>query len=257
MAGHTARRYRGRKRTFENQYLGPFLNHEMNRCITCYRCVRFYRDYAGGDDLAAFGSRDRMYFGRAADGVLENPFAGNLVEVCPTGVFTDKPASKSYTRKWDLQSAPSICPGCARRLQYVPGRTLRHVAADSQSLSPRPERLFSVRPRPLRRRVRQQRRAAQARRIALRGRQLRRHRAGRRDGAIRCVAAAGSGRWHRLAARVGGSELRAAHAGRRRQLLRGFCASTKKRSSPTRSRCCARRPMRARRSRRSNRPTRC
>ena len=35
-----------------NQYLGPFINHEMNRCITCYRCVRYYQDYAGGKDLA-------------------------------------------------------------------------------------------------------------------------------------------------------------------------------------------------------------
>ena len=130
MTGHTARRYRGRKRTFQNQYLGPFLNHEMNRCITCYRCVRFYRDYAGGDDLAAFGSRDRMYFGRAQDGVLENPFAGNLVEVCPTGVFTDKPASKAYTRKWDLQSAPSICTGCSVGCNTFPAErygTLRRV----------------------------------------------------------------------------------------------------------------------------------
>ena len=130
MTGHTARRYRGRKRTFQNQYLGPFLNHEMNRCITCYRCVRFYRDYAGGDDLAAFGSRDRMYFGRAQDGVLENPFAGNLVEVCPTGVFTDKPASKAYTRKWDLQSAPSICAGCGVGCNTFPAErygTLRRV----------------------------------------------------------------------------------------------------------------------------------
>ena len=113
MTGHTKRRYRGRKRTWENQYLGPFLNHEMNRCITCYRCVRFYRDYAGGTDLAAFGSRSRVYFGREEDGVLENEFSGNLVEVCPTGVFTDKPFSASYTRKWDLRSAPSICAGCA------------------------------------------------------------------------------------------------------------------------------------------------
>ena len=113
MTGHTARRYRGSKRTFENQNLGPFINHEMNRCITCYRCVRYYKDYAGGDDLQAFGSRDRMYFGRAEDGVLENEFSGNLVEVCPTGVFTDKPFSANYTRKWDLQSAPSVCPGCA------------------------------------------------------------------------------------------------------------------------------------------------
>ncbi len=113
MTGHSARRYRGNKRTFNNQYLGPFINHEMNRCITCYRCVRYYRDYAGGTDLQAFGSRARMYFGREQDGVLENPFAGNLVEVCPTGVFTDKPFSSSYTRKWDLRSAPGICMGCS------------------------------------------------------------------------------------------------------------------------------------------------
>ena len=121
MTGHTSRRYRGNKRTFENQYLGPFLNHEMNRCITCYRCVRYYRDYAGGDDLQAFGSRSRMYFGREQDGTLENPFSGNLVEVCPTGVFTDKPFSKTYSRKWDLQSAPSICTGCSVGCTSSPG----------------------------------------------------------------------------------------------------------------------------------------
>ena len=113
MTGHSQRRYRGTKRTWRNQDLGPFIGHEMNRCITCYRCVRFYRDYAGGTDLDAMGSRGRMYFGRVGDGKLENEFSGNLVEVCPTGVFTDRPFSSQYTRKWDLQSAPSVCPGCA------------------------------------------------------------------------------------------------------------------------------------------------
>lgn len=113
MTGHSMRRYRGTKRTWENQNLGPFIGHEMNRCITCYRCVRFYDEYAGGTDLAAFGSRGRMYFGRFEDGTLESEFAGNLVEVCPTGVFTDKPFAQSYSRKWDLQSAPSVCVGCA------------------------------------------------------------------------------------------------------------------------------------------------
>jgi NADH-quinone oxidoreductase subunit G len=53
-----------------------------------------------------------VYFGRVEDGVLESPFAGNLVEVCPTGVFTDKPFRRHYTRKWDLQTAPSICGHC-------------------------------------------------------------------------------------------------------------------------------------------------
>jgi NADH-quinone oxidoreductase subunit G len=121
MSDHTLRRYRGKKRTHNNQYLGPLINHEMNRCISCYRCVRFYRDYAGGQDLAALGSHHHVYFGRERDGVLESEFAGNLVEVCPTGVFTDKPFSANYTRKWDLQTAPSVCGHCAVGCNVTPG----------------------------------------------------------------------------------------------------------------------------------------
>ena len=112
MTGHACRRYRFTKRTHRNQYLGPFVKHEMNRCIACYRCVRFYRDYAGGDDLDVYAAHNNVYFGREADGVLHSPFSGNLVEVCPTGVFTDKTLSAAYNRKWDLRSAPSICVHC-------------------------------------------------------------------------------------------------------------------------------------------------
>ncbi|NHN36361.1 NADH-quinone oxidoreductase subunit NuoG [Pseudomaricurvus alcaniphilus] len=113
MVGHRDRHYRGLKRTHRNQNLGPLIQHEMNRCIACYRCTRYYRDYAGGTDLAAMAAHNHVYFGRHEDGVLESEFAGNLVEVCPTGVFTDKPLQQEYTRKWDLQSAPSLCTGCA------------------------------------------------------------------------------------------------------------------------------------------------
>jgi NADH-quinone oxidoreductase subunit G len=121
MTGHTYRRYRFQKRTYRNQYLGPFINHEMNRCIQCYRCVRFYRDYAGGRDLDAFASHNHVYFGRHEDGVLESEFSGNLVEVCPTGVFTDKTLAQHYTRKWDLQTAPSVCVHCGLGCNTIPG----------------------------------------------------------------------------------------------------------------------------------------
>ena len=121
MTGHDYRRYDFRKRTFHNQYLGPFVHHEMNRCIQCYRCVRFYREYAGGKDFNVFGIRDTAYFGRYEDGVLENEFAGNLDEVCPTGVFTDATHKQHYTRKWDLQFAPSICVHCGLGCNISPG----------------------------------------------------------------------------------------------------------------------------------------
>ncbi|MGZ5050751.1 MAG: NADH-quinone oxidoreductase subunit NuoG [Methylobacter sp.] len=130
MTGHTFRRYRGLKRTHNNQDLGPFINHEMNRCIACYRCVRFYDDYAGGKDLQVLGIHNNVYFGRYEDGALENEFSGNLVEVCPTGVFTDKTFSAHYARKWDLQSAPSICVHCGLGCNTSPGErygTLRRI----------------------------------------------------------------------------------------------------------------------------------
>ena len=113
MTGHNERRYCYTKRTHNNQYLGPFVNHEMNRCIQCYRCVRFYKDYAGGKDLDVFAAHNDVYFGRQEEGVLESEFSGNLVEVCPTGVFTDKTLKKHYTRKWDLTNAPSVCHQCS------------------------------------------------------------------------------------------------------------------------------------------------
>jgi NADH-quinone oxidoreductase subunit G len=121
MAGHHTRHYRFDKRTHLNQDLGPFICHEMNRCIACYRCVRYYKDYAGGTDLGVFGAAANVYFGRAENGTLENEFSGNLTEVCPTGVFTDKTHSEKYTRKWDMQFAPSICSGCAVGCNISPG----------------------------------------------------------------------------------------------------------------------------------------
>lgn len=113
MTGHAYRRFRFKKRTHVNQDLGPFINHEMNRCIQCYRCVRYYKDYAGGEDLDVFASKSNVYFGRSEPGTLESEFSGNLAEVCPTGVFTDKTLKQHYTRKWDLTMAPSVCHHCS------------------------------------------------------------------------------------------------------------------------------------------------
>ncbi len=121
MTGHVYRRYPYRKRTFENHDLGPFVTHEMNRCIQCYRCLRFYADYAGGHDFGAFGLRNEVYFGRLRDGALDSEFSGNLVEICPVGVFDDKTFAAHYTRKWDLQTAPAVCAFCGRGCNTIAG----------------------------------------------------------------------------------------------------------------------------------------
>ncbi len=124
--GHGRREYQGKKRTFRNQFLGEFISHEMNRCITCYRCSRFYQEYAGGRDFSATGSRDRVYFGRFEDGPFESPFSGNLVELCPTGVFTDR-RFRYRSRVWDLEIGTSICPHCSVGCNVRAGSRYREI----------------------------------------------------------------------------------------------------------------------------------
>lgn len=110
--GHGIRRYPGKKRTYRDQYLGVFVHHEMNRCIHCYRCWRFYQGFAGYRDLGVVQIAYRTYFGRFKEGPLESPFSGNLNDICPVGVYTDKP-SRFVGRRWDFQRSPSLCIHCS------------------------------------------------------------------------------------------------------------------------------------------------
>ncbi|HET6421008.1 MAG TPA: molybdopterin-dependent oxidoreductase [Geobacteraceae bacterium] len=124
--GHGIRRYKGKKRTHINQFLGDHIEHEMNRCIQCYRCVRFYQEFAGGTDLGALGRANMMYYGRKESGTLELPFSGNLVDICPTGVYTDKTA-RFRARYWDYDMAPSVCPHCSLGCNTIPAARYREL----------------------------------------------------------------------------------------------------------------------------------
>ncbi|MFA5905875.1 MAG: NADH-quinone oxidoreductase subunit NuoG, partial [Desulfobacula sp.] len=110
--GHGIRQYQGPKRTYPDQDLGPLIQHEMNRCIQCYRCTRYYREITGYKDLGVMGIAGRIYYGRFEQGRLESPFSGNLIDICPTGVYTDKP-SRYSGRRWDFERSPGICIHCS------------------------------------------------------------------------------------------------------------------------------------------------
>jgi NADH-quinone oxidoreductase subunit G len=132
--GHGIRRYLGKKRTYTDQYLGPLLQHEMNRCIHCYRCARFYQEFSGYRDLGAMQSANQTYFGRFKDGVLESPFSGNLSDICPTGVYTDKP-SRFFGRRWDYERSPSLCINCSLGCHTVASCRYRKVVRQEARFS--------------------------------------------------------------------------------------------------------------------------
>jgi NADH-quinone oxidoreductase subunit G len=132
--GHGIRRFPGRKRTYDDQDLGPLVQHEMNRCIHCYRCVRFYQQFCGYRDLGALGIGNRIYFGRVASGRLESPFSGNLSDICPTGVYTDKP-SRFFGRRWDYERTPTVCINCSLGCHAVTSVRYRQVVRQEARVS--------------------------------------------------------------------------------------------------------------------------
>ncbi len=124
--GHGIRHYLGKKRTYRDQYLGIFVQHEMNRCIHCWRCRRFYQEFAGYRDLGAMQIAYHTYFGRFQDGPLESPFSGNLIDICPTGVYTDKP-SRFTGRRWDFERGLSLCIHCSLGCNVVTSARYREM----------------------------------------------------------------------------------------------------------------------------------
>ncbi|MFZ1955399.1 MAG: NADH-quinone oxidoreductase subunit NuoG [Desulfobacterales bacterium] len=132
--GHGLRRYPGKKRTYTDQNLGPLVQHEMNRCIQCYRCSRFYQEYCGYRDLGVMRIGNRVYFGRQKNGILESPYAGNITDICPTGVFTDKP-SRFKGRRWDFERTPSICLNCSLGCHTVVSARYREIVRQEARFS--------------------------------------------------------------------------------------------------------------------------
>ena len=133
--GHGLRLYQGDKRTYLDQDLGPLVQHEMNRCIQCYRCSRYYQEFSGYRDLGVMGIASRVYYGRFRPGPLESPFSGNLIDICPTGVYTDRP-SRYKGRNWDYQRTPSVCIHCCLGCRTTAAVRYREVVRIEARFSP-------------------------------------------------------------------------------------------------------------------------
>jgi NADH-quinone oxidoreductase subunit G len=92
---------------------GPDILYVTNRCILCTRCVRFMDDVAKTPVLNVSERGDRAYIGIAPEQLLDHPWSGNVVDLCPVGSLLSKDFLHK-ARAWDLDKTPSICPGCSQ-----------------------------------------------------------------------------------------------------------------------------------------------
>lgn len=92
---------------------GPDVIFDSERCILCTRCVRFCNEVSHTNELGLFERGDRAQIATFPGKQLDNPYAGNTVDVCPVGALTSKDF-RFKIRVWFLRETKSVCPGCAR-----------------------------------------------------------------------------------------------------------------------------------------------
>jgi NADH-quinone oxidoreductase subunit G len=100
------------KRHFEKPLaLSPLVAIDRERCILCYRCVRFSQEISEDYQLI-FAERGAHTFVTTFDGhPYVAPFSGNIIELCPVGALTSRPY-RFRARPWDIEQAGGICTLC-------------------------------------------------------------------------------------------------------------------------------------------------
>jgi NADH-quinone oxidoreductase subunit G len=93
--------------------IGPHVMLDAERCILCSRCVRFCDTVTRTGELGIFHRGDHSELGLFPGTVLDNPYSGNVVDICPVGALTDRDF-RFVARVWYLDRTRSVCPGCAR-----------------------------------------------------------------------------------------------------------------------------------------------
>ncbi len=100
------------KRHFQKPVpLSPLVRIDRERCILCYRCVRFSQEVAEDEQLQLLDRGAQSYVGTFDDRPYIAPFHGNIIELCPVGALTSE-AYRFRARPWDIEDAGSVCTLC-------------------------------------------------------------------------------------------------------------------------------------------------
>ena len=89
--------------------LSPLIAIDRERCILCYRCVRFSQELSEDYQLILLERGAHSYVGTFDGHPYVAPFSGNIIELCPVGALTSR-AYRFRARPWDIEGAGTVAP---------------------------------------------------------------------------------------------------------------------------------------------------
>ena len=118
--------------------LGPTVTLDQERCILCTRCVRFMKEVAKAPLLGVINRGTRSAIEAFPGRPLDNPYSGNVVDLCPVGALTSSDF-RFRGRVWFMSTARSICTGCSRgcnlNLDYLDTTAYRVRPRENQAVN--------------------------------------------------------------------------------------------------------------------------
>ena len=126
------------KRVWDDYDMGPYIARCQNRCIRCYRCVRYYTEIVGKPELGAYTRGCTTEIRTFNDRHLDFGMSGNLSEVCPVGALLDK-TYLHRGRPWEIRDGVTTCAhcsyGCTMRAGVRQGKILRVKPFDNEEVN--------------------------------------------------------------------------------------------------------------------------
>ncbi|MDX1656839.1 MAG: NADH-quinone oxidoreductase subunit NuoG, partial [Candidatus Competibacteraceae bacterium] len=126
------------KRVVKDKDIGPLIKTEMTRCIHCTRCVRFGEEIAGLRELGATGRGEDMQIGTYIEKSLISELSGNVIDLCPVGALTSKPA-RYEGRSWEYYQYAGVAPhdsvGSNIFLHVLRNRVMRVVPRENEAIN--------------------------------------------------------------------------------------------------------------------------
>jgi NADH-quinone oxidoreductase subunit G len=136
--GRDISRFSERKRSVQDENLGPLIATDMTRCIHCTRCIRFTEEIAGIQELGMIGRGEQMKVRTYVEATVHHELSGNVIDLCPVGALVSKPY-RFTARAWEMMSVPLVSPhdGTGSNLfgHVLRGRLMRVVPRENEAIN--------------------------------------------------------------------------------------------------------------------------
>ncbi len=122
----------------KNYPLSDLIVLDQERCIVCWRCIRYLAEWEDKPQLGLFHRGGETVIDKFPDAALDAYTSGSIIDLCPVGALTNRLARFRY-RPWELEKTASICThcgqGCNLRVDVRTHQVRRHVARENMAVN--------------------------------------------------------------------------------------------------------------------------